>query len=121
MAFYHGVPVIKVDFGNGHGGGLSFGIIILDDDYENNADGIEALNHEYGHIIHLRQVGLPVYALTTAIPSLISAGLTKIFRKYGTFISACHGSVLQITSEVLIGDIYLEQILLDRSFGLIHL
>ena len=37
----------------------------------------KTLNHERGHAIHLYQVGPTNYLHTTAIPSLIGAGLTE--------------------------------------------
>lgn len=75
LSFYHGVPVIKADFGNG--GGLSFIIILLDDDYVYNETGINTLKHEYGHKLHMDDIGVANYLFTTAIPSLIGAGLSN--------------------------------------------
>ena len=43
---YMGAPVIQADLG-GKGGGLSYGIIILDDDYEYNEDGMLAIENTY--------------------------------------------------------------------------
>ena len=75
FAFYKGVPVIKADLGNG--GALSFGIIIIDDGYICDDTGINVVKHEYGHILHFRQLGPVDYFLTTAIPSLLGAHLTN--------------------------------------------
>ena len=74
MAFYKGVPVFQASF-KGDGGGASFGIIILDDYYHGDQLGIDVLNHEYGHILHMNDVGPVAYFFTTAIPSLTFAGL----------------------------------------------
>ena len=71
---YMGAPVIQADLG-GKGGGLSYWIIILDDDYEYNEDGINALRHEYGHWIHFNRIGPADYFTKVGIPSLIGAGL----------------------------------------------
>jgi hypothetical protein len=74
FAFYKGTPVFQVNL-DGDGGGASFGIIVLDDYYQGNEYGIKTLNHEYGHILHMRDVGPVTYFFTTAIPSLTFAGL----------------------------------------------
>ena len=75
LSFYHGIPVLKADFGNG--GGLSFIIILLDDNYVYDETGINTLKHEYGHRLHMNDIGVANYLFTTAIPSLIGAGLSK--------------------------------------------
>ena len=67
--------MFRADLGNG--GGASFGIIILDDDYVFNNSGIRTLKHEYGHRLHFDEIGADTYLITTAIPSLIFAGLTN--------------------------------------------
>ena len=36
------------------------------------------LNHEYGHFIHMVQIGSLAYSITVAAPSLISAGLSNV-------------------------------------------
>lgn len=58
---------------------FSFGIIVLDKTIveKSAAEFAQDLNHEYGHAVHASQVGLPVYFVTTAIPSLIGAVLSK--------------------------------------------
>jgi RHS repeat-associated protein len=75
ISFYHGVPVFRANFGIG--GGLSFGIIVLDDDYKYNNTGINTLKHEYGHRLHMEDIGVVNYTFTTAIPSLIGAALSN--------------------------------------------
>jgi hypothetical protein len=64
----------------GEGSAFSFGIIVLDITIADKQPAAFAqdLNHEYGHAVHASQVGLPVYAVTTAVPSLISAGLSSV-------------------------------------------
>jgi hypothetical protein len=76
FAFYKGVPVFLVDLGD-DGGGFSYGIIVLDDYYLTSIDRIDTLNHEYGHRVHMDQIGVVSYTITTAIPSLIGAGLSN--------------------------------------------
>ena len=83
FAFYKGVPYIKADLGNG--GAFSFIIVIFDDSYTENNGGIDTVKHEYGHRVHLNQIGVVDYAAKVALPSLICAGLTnsgKIQHKY---------------------------------------
>ena len=75
ISFYKGAMVIRADIGQ-HGGGASYGIIILDDNYTYNEYGIKTLNHEYGHFRHMNQIGIKAYTATTAIPSLIGAALS---------------------------------------------
>ena len=72
VSFYRGAMVIRADIGS-RGGGASFGIILLDDFYTYDETGIADLKHEYGHFVHMRQIGIPSYILTTAIPSGIGA------------------------------------------------
>ena len=76
MAYYNGVPVLQMNFGDG--GGLSLGIILLDDDYQYNEHGINTLNHEYGHRRHMDDIGVANYLVTTAIPSFLGATLKTL-------------------------------------------
>ena len=75
LSFYHGIPVLRANFGEG--GAFSFIIIVLDDDYQYDETGINTLKHEYGHKLHMDDIGVVNYLLTTAIPSLIGAGLSN--------------------------------------------
>jgi RHS repeat-associated protein len=76
IAYYNGVLVLQVNFGNG--GGLSLGIILLDDNYKYDKRGINALNHEYGHRLHMDDIGVVNYLVTTAIPSFLGATLKTL-------------------------------------------
>ena len=78
FAFYKGIPVFKADLGNG--GAFSFIIIVIDDNYTTNQKGINTVKHEYGHWVHLSQIGPILYFITTAIPSLVGAGLNNAGR-----------------------------------------
>ena len=77
FTFYKGTFVMVADLAEDDGA-FSFGIIVLDKTIveKSTAEFTEDLNHEYGHAVHASQVGLPVYFVTTAIPSLIGAGLS---------------------------------------------
>ena len=79
FGFYKGTLVITADI-LPKGSAFSFGLIALDDMHESTTlqDFSTVLKHEYGHAVHLQQVGLPTYAVTTAFPSLIGAGLASI-------------------------------------------
>ena len=79
FTFYKGKFVMVVDWLD-EGSAFSFGIIVLDKSIvtQQNADFAQDLNHEYGHAVHASQVGLPVYFVTTAVPSLIGAGLSYV-------------------------------------------
>ena len=75
MSFYKGVPIFAVDAMEY--GALSFGIILMGSDNLGHSDFSDTLNHEYGHYVHMTQIGVATYTVTTAIPSLIGAGLTN--------------------------------------------
>lgn len=75
MAFYKGVPVFAVDaMGTS---AFSFGLILIGSGNLNAPDFNDTLNHEYGHAVHFTQIGAVDYFFTTAIPSLICAGLAS--------------------------------------------
>ena len=76
LSFYNGVPVLKVNLGNG--GGFSCGVIILDDSYVANDIGIDVLNHEYGHCLQMKEIGAWSYYDMVVKPSLAGAFLTKV-------------------------------------------
>ena len=56
---------------------LSYVVIVMDDYYLSRpvSEFTKTLNHEYGHFEHMKQIGIAAYTTTTAIPSLISAGI----------------------------------------------
>ena len=67
---YNNVPVIRVPIkGNV---GFSAGVIFLGEGVKNNPDGIETLMHEYGHAVHLSQIGWESYYSFVLCPSLIN-------------------------------------------------
>lgn len=53
--------------------GFSFGIIVIGSGNIDKKGFGDTLNHEYGHIVQLRQVGLKSYITKVAVPSLIFA------------------------------------------------
>ena len=63
IAFYKGIIVIKAPIEDA----FSFGIIVM----ETGATSKNLVRHEYGHLVHLKQIGLPAYLLTAFIPSVI--------------------------------------------------
>jgi hypothetical protein len=75
FAFYNGVPVFSADLGDGSA--FSFGFIVMDDFYTSDTTGKNTIKHEYGHKLHMDEIGIINYAFTTAIPSLICAGLSN--------------------------------------------
>ena len=70
VSFYNGVPVIRMPFGGNSG--FSAGIIFLGDGVKANESGIATLKHEYGHVIHLSQIGWESYLVWVLIPSVIN-------------------------------------------------
>ena len=98
FAFYKNTLVIQIPGENGIG--LSYGVIILDQYYTANEFGIKTLRHEYGHRAHMNQIGFVNYTITTAIPSLIGAGLdyvgllgTHYFSLPWEYVADCYGGV----------------------------
>ena len=79
VAFYKGALVIKADLsGVLNGTAASFGIIVMDTDFVYDQVGIQILNHEYGHYVHCKQIGLMSYASTVVIPSVTGAVLDHL-------------------------------------------
>jgi RHS repeat-associated protein len=77
FTFYKGVPVFIADWLDT--AGFSYGFIVLgsgnlkrNNDYFSNT-----LNHEYGHTVQMRSIGLADYTFLVAIPSLIGAGIAN--------------------------------------------
>ena len=64
LAFYKGVPVIKLPIGRN---AFSFGMIFMG----NNVKKVDTVRHEYGHSVHFSQIGAKNYLVAVAIPSLI--------------------------------------------------
>ena len=79
FTFYRGCLVTIADLPD-EGAALSYGLIVLDEYYKYvpGDEFVEVLNHEYGHFVHFGQIGLGAYTVTTAIPSLICAGLSNV-------------------------------------------
>ena len=77
-AFYKGAIVMYADL-PGMGAAFSYGIIVLDEYYKDapKEEFADTLNHEYGHFVHFQTIGVVAYTFTTAIPSLIGAGISS--------------------------------------------
>ena len=67
-AYYNGALVIKVPAMDAKA--LSYGIILL-----GNECDVDTLKHEYGHYLHLRQIGFISYTANVAGPSLFGSTL----------------------------------------------
>ena len=78
FSFYKGAMVFSTQLPF-YGSAFSFGVIVMDSCYEkaSNAEFEQTLNHEYGHFVHMTQIGMIAYAHTTAIPSAISAAIAN--------------------------------------------
>ena len=79
LAFYKGVPVIKLPIGTD---AFSFGIIFMGNEVGNRSDAKETVMHEYGHNVHFRQIGLINYFIYVAVPSLIGYWTDIPYEKY---------------------------------------
>ena len=64
IAFYKGKIIIKAPIGEN---AFSFGIIVMG----NKVTDVDDVRHEYGHAVHMSQIGIGPYLITSAIPSLI--------------------------------------------------
>ena len=62
VSFYKGALVIKTPFD----ASFSFGIIGLSEDQQN----INTLNHEYGHVLQMKDKGLGAFIIDVAVPSI---------------------------------------------------
>ena len=71
ITFYNGVPIIRVPFMEDCA--FSFGVIFMASNVEDPA----LVQHEYGHVVHLSQIGVLKYASYVVIPSIISYHLNK--------------------------------------------
>ena len=65
---YNGIPVIKLPFGGNVG--FSAGAIFLGNGVKADAQGVATLMHEYGHVVHLSQIGWESYVIWVLIPSV---------------------------------------------------
>jgi len=65
FAFYKGTLVAKIPFMDDNA--FSYGIIFLG----SNVTSTETLKHEYGHSVHMDQIGVLSYTVNVFIPSLI--------------------------------------------------
>ena len=80
IAFYNGTLVVSVD-ALGYSA-ASYGLILMGSNNLERSDFADVLNHEYGHAVHYSQIGPIDYLLTTAIPSLIGAGIANMNQSY---------------------------------------
>ena len=70
ISLYKGVPVVKLPFGGNVG--FSAGVIFLGDSVNADAQGVATLKHEYGHAVHLSQIGWESYTALVLIPSIVN-------------------------------------------------
>ncbi len=69
FAFYKGVPVVKVPFMDREA--ASFGIIFLGSNAGHRTDADQIVQHEYGHTVQMANMGVALYSITVAVPSVI--------------------------------------------------
>ena len=79
VSFYKGVPVCMTEL-LPDGSAFSLGIIVMDGYYKtaSASDFSSVLKHEYGHRVHMDQIGVPAYLATVAVPSLAGAALSYV-------------------------------------------
>ena len=75
FTFYKGVPTFSADWLNTSG--FSFGIIVIGSKNLERSDFDKTLNHEYGHVVQMKEIGMIDYFTMVAIPSLIGAAFAK--------------------------------------------
>lgn len=71
LVFYRGAPVLVVKALKQ--GAFSIGLIVMgESEYRHSVKGLaQTLDHEYGHLLQLLILGLPVYLFLYALPSFI--------------------------------------------------
>ena len=74
-SLYKGALVVRFDAIEARA--ASYGIIFMGGATLDREDFSETLNHEYGHYIHMWQVGPAHYTKNVAIPSLIAAAISN--------------------------------------------
>ena len=72
FSIYKGVLVIRAPIGRMAG---SFGFIVLGEKIDSTSAGEDVLKHEYGHYLHLQDIGTVHYTITVVIPSTTGATL----------------------------------------------
>ena len=70
ISTYKGIPVLKLPFGGN--GAFSAGIIFWGSDVGADAESVTLLKHEYGHAVHLSQIGWESYITWVLIPSVVN-------------------------------------------------
>ena len=65
FVYYNGVPIVKLDFMDDMA--FSFGTI-----YMGPISSADLVKHEYGHAVHMMQIGPVNYAFKVALPSAVS-------------------------------------------------
>jgi TRAP-type uncharacterized transport system substrate-binding protein len=63
VSFYKGALVVKTPFD----ASFSFGIIGLSENQQN----VDTLNHEYGHVLQMKDKGLDAFIIDVAVPSVM--------------------------------------------------
>ena len=79
ISFYKGAPVVHLPFDVDP---FSVGIIFLGSETQNWDNAVETIQHEYGHSVHLSQIGLSAYLSTVAVPSVIGHTFVKYDQYY---------------------------------------
>ena len=75
FAFYKGVPVVKLPIGVN---AFSFGVIFLGNEVRDS----DTVQHEYGHSVHLSQIGIINYTTKAFLPSLLGFWSGVDYDKY---------------------------------------
>ena len=90
IAFYKGSVIVKAPIGNN---AFSFGVIVMG----NETSDVDDVRHEYGHYVHMSQVGLDTYFATAAIPSLIGfwsgVDYSDYYSQPWEYVADCLGGV----------------------------
>ena len=68
-AFYKGALVVKVPFMDREA--ASFGIIFLGSNAGHRTDADQIVQHEYGHTVQMANMGVTMYSIAVAVPSVI--------------------------------------------------
>jgi hypothetical protein len=101
LSFYKGIPVIRMPFGGNVG--FSAGVIFLGPGVTDNGAGIATLKHEYGHVVHLSEIGWESYTVWVLIPSIVNyhrgVGYDEYYSQVWEYIADVLGGVERMNGQ----------------------
>ncbi len=99
ISFYKGAPVVHLPIDIDP---FSVGVIFLGSETKNWDNAVETMQHEYGHSVHLSQIGVSAYLSTVAVPSVIGhsfAGYNQYYSQPWECVADIFGGVITRTDS----------------------